>query len=58
MGALTFVCPQAGKDITTGVETDQYTLSSVRMVSMRVRCEHCGREHEFTVEDGRLEEAA
>ena len=58
MGTLTFVCPEAGKDIETGIETDQHTLSRVRRLHMRVRCEHCGREHDFEIEEGRLEAAA
>jgi len=58
MGALTFCCPRSGKTIETGIETDQDTLATVGAVSMRVRCEHCGGEHEFHVEEGQLAEAA
>jgi hypothetical protein len=58
MGALTFACPETGKDIETGIETDQDTLKRVQEVNMRVRCRHCGREHAFQVEDGHIAAAA
>jgi hypothetical protein len=58
MGALTFTCPHTGKTIETGIETDQYTLTPVRTVSMRIHCAHCGRDHWFPVGEGQLAKAA
>lgn len=58
MVALIFICPQTGRQIETGIETDEDTLARVQRISMRVQCEHCGRQHQFHVEDGRLSDAA
>jgi hypothetical protein len=58
MGTLAFHCPRTGKPITSGIETDPYTLRSVRTVALRVYCPHCEAEHEFHAEDGALVTAA
>ena len=58
MGNLTFVCPQTGRPIETGIETDPDTLVLVQAVRMRVTCAHCGETHGFQVADGYLDEAA
>jgi hypothetical protein len=58
MSALTFCCPRSGQTIRTGIETDEHTFAAVKTLSMRVRCAHCGGEHEFSVAEGQLAEAA
>lgn len=54
MGTLLFSCPTTGRPIDSGIETDPPSLSTVQQVSTRVRCPHCGKEHEPRVKDGRL----
>jgi hypothetical protein len=51
---LTFTCPQTGRVIDTGVNTDALTLASVQGVTMRVQCPHCGMRHQFPIEHGLL----
>ena len=58
MGKLAFFCPETGLRIETGVETDDYTLTTVRDVKLRVSCPHCQGEHDFFVLEGHLAEAA
>jgi hypothetical protein len=58
VGNLTFLCPDTGRPIETGIETDADTLVLVQTVSLRVRCAHCGERHAFHVADGYLDEAA
>jgi hypothetical protein len=54
MAALTFSCPLTGRAIQSGVETDPTSLSRVRLVSIRVRCPHCGSQHDVKMSAGYL----
>jgi hypothetical protein len=58
MSALVFACPKTGRLIESGIEIDQDTLSKVQSISIRVRCTHCGDEHEQPIKNGRLAKAA
>ena len=54
MAALTFSCPLTGRAISSGVETDETSLARVRLVSIRVRCPHCGTQHDVKMSAGYL----
>jgi hypothetical protein len=51
---LTFTCPQTGRVIDTGVNTDPLTLASVQKVTMSLKCLYCGMQHQFPIERGLL----
>ena len=45
MGALMITCPNTGQAISTGIETDEYTLKQIEDVPTRTRCPLCGLDH-------------
>ena len=45
MGALMITCPNTGQAISTGIETDEYTLKQIEDVPTRTRCPFCGLDH-------------
>jgi hypothetical protein len=58
MGTLVFACAKTGRIIDSGIDTDPRTLSTVQAVNIRIRCPHCGAEHEPRVKEGRIADAA
>jgi hypothetical protein len=59
MTALIFICPNTGRPIESGIETDQASLSNVYSVRIRVRCPHCWQEHDRMIrDDGHLARGA
>ena len=47
MGLLMIVCPNTGQPISTGIETDEYSLDQVPDVLARTRCPLCGLDHSW-----------
>jgi hypothetical protein len=45
VGALMITCPNTGKPISTGIETDEYSLNQIADVPTRTRCPFCGLDH-------------
>jgi hypothetical protein len=45
MGALMIMCPNTGQPISTGIETDEYSLKQIDDVPTRTRCPLCGLDH-------------
>jgi hypothetical protein len=45
MGALMITCPNTGQAISTGIETDEYSLKQIDDVPARTRCPFCGLDH-------------
>jgi hypothetical protein len=45
MGALMIACPNTGRPISTGIETDEYSLKQIADVPSRTRCPFCGLDH-------------
>ena len=45
MGALMITCPNTGQPISTGIETDEYSLLQIADVPARTRCPLCGLDH-------------
>jgi hypothetical protein len=54
MRALSFTCPQTGRAIDTGVNTDNGTLSSVQNMMMCIQCPNWGMQHRFPIRCGYL----
>ena len=47
MGSLMIMCPNTGQPISTGIETDEYSLDQVPDVLARTRCPLCGLDHSW-----------
>jgi hypothetical protein len=45
MGALMITCPTTGQPISTGIETDEYSLRQIDDVPARTHCPFCGLDH-------------
>ena len=45
MLSLMIRCPHTGQPISTGIETDEYSLKQIDDVPSRTRCPICGRSH-------------
>jgi len=45
MGTLIFVCPATGLEVSTGLEMDLSTLSSLEL--SKVHCPHCRQAHQM-----------
>jgi predicted RNA-binding Zn-ribbon protein involved in translation (DUF1610 family) len=58
MERLQFVCPNTGKTIDTGIESELETLLRIRSNRVLARCPACGERHEWSVKDARLPHAA
>jgi hypothetical protein len=47
MGVVMIKCPNTGRDISTGIETDVASFAHVGDVLARSRCPLCGLEHSW-----------
>jgi hypothetical protein len=56
MSALMIRCPQTGRAIYTGIETDPESLDKTADVPMHTRCPDCGREHMWWKREAWLED--
>jgi hypothetical protein len=45
MGTLTFVCPATGTEVSTGIQMDLATLSTLELSN--VYCPHCRQPHQM-----------
>jgi predicted RNA-binding Zn-ribbon protein involved in translation (DUF1610 family) len=54
MSALIFRCPDTGRDIVSGINTDQESLSHVQQLPVSLFCPNCGKVHRLAARDGRL----
>ncbi|MFZ5691974.1 MAG: hypothetical protein ACOY5F_12040 [Pseudomonadota bacterium] len=51
-------CPNTGRAISTGIETDLDSFLAMPDVITRVRCPHCGEEHNWSKYNAFLRENA
>jgi hypothetical protein len=58
MQCLTFSCPRTGRKIDSGISTDRNTFSKIQTAKLWLRCPHCDKAHQFTIESGCLADAA
>jgi hypothetical protein len=45
VASLMIRCPNTGQPISTGIETDEYSLNQIADVPTRTRCPFCGLDH-------------
>jgi hypothetical protein len=57
VGALMIMCPNTGQPISTGIETDEYSLKQIADVPTRTRCPLCGLDHTWWKREAWLAEA-
>jgi hypothetical protein len=55
VSALMIRCPQTGRAIFTGTETDETSLNKSPDMPTHTRCPACGREHMWWKRDAWLE---
>ena len=51
MGALVAICPQTGRRIETGIDTDQASMELTPQFSTKFGCPHCGGIHNVKKQD-------
>ena len=56
MASLMIRCPNTGEPISTGIETDQYSLQQIADVPSLTRCPICGLDHTWWKRDAWLAE--
>jgi len=56
LGTIITVCPDTGREIATGIETDAATFSRIASIVGSVWCPHCQADHEWSVATARLRE--
>lgn len=57
MGVLIIKCPNTGRDISTGIETDKDTFATMPNDVVETRCPHCRTKHSWRPRDARLIDA-
>jgi hypothetical protein len=45
MGALIFVCPTTGHEVSTGIEVDRVTFRKLSRTGAAISCPHCHNNH-------------
>jgi predicted RNA-binding Zn-ribbon protein involved in translation (DUF1610 family) len=51
MGPLVTICPQTGRRIETGIDTDQASMEMTPPFTTQFACPHCGETHHVGKED-------
>jgi len=54
MASVMIDCPETGREIYTGIETDEASFAKLPDVLSRMQCPVCGQEHVWTRENARL----
>ena len=54
MHTLTFTCPQTGRAIDSGINTDAQVLASVQATVIRLKCPNCCMTHLLPIKNGYL----
>ena len=54
MGALVFVCPTSGREVSTGLEIDAESYRNLPKVLAEISCPACGCTHNLHQADARL----
>jgi predicted RNA-binding Zn-ribbon protein involved in translation (DUF1610 family) len=58
MERLMFICPNTGREVDVGIETEIGTLLRIKSKTVRGRCPACGQSHEWKVAEAVLPQAA
>jgi hypothetical protein len=48
MGVVTIMCPQTGRQVSTGLEVDEATFRVMAIKPTTMRCWACGSEHRWS----------
>src|SRR5262249_22291031 len=56
LGVLLIKCPVTGKEVSTGIETDEHSLELMPDTVAQSACPHCGSDHAWSKFDARLSE--
>jgi predicted RNA-binding Zn-ribbon protein involved in translation (DUF1610 family) len=56
MERLHFICPNTGRDIDVGIESELDTLLRIRSDRIEAQCPVCGERHAWRVREARLRE--
>ena len=56
MSAIMIKCPETGKDVSIGIDTDKTSFSQLPNITTATRCPACGRTHEWNVSEAWLHE--
>ena len=54
MGALVFVCPTSGREVSSGVEIDADSYRDLPKVLAEISCPACGHTHNLYQVEARL----
>jgi hypothetical protein len=54
MGLLFIKCPIAGREFSTGIETDEKSLELIPDTPAFAQCPYCGTRHWWSKRDARL----
>ena len=57
MERLQFQCPNTGRLVDVGIESEITSLLRIRDSRVRARCPACGERHEWRVRDAQLRAA-
>jgi hypothetical protein len=58
MAELIFRCPYSNRPIASGINIERRDAQKIRDYPIRIRCPHCGFDHDGTIADAELREAA
>jgi hypothetical protein len=57
MGVLLVVCPETGREFSTGIQLDEITFRMLTAALSIAYCPYCHVEHRWTPREARLVEA-
>jgi transcription elongation factor Elf1 len=58
MERLKFECPNTGRMVDVGIESEITSLLRIRQNAVHAQCAVCGQRHEWLVRDAQLARAA
>ena len=56
MGTVVVRCAVTGLDYAVGLETDEYSFTTLPDIRLKARCPHCGADHDWSPRHARLRE--
>lgn len=54
MGVLVIKCPNTGREVSTGIQTDTSTFARMPNEILETRCPHCRTKHSWRPRDAML----
>jgi transposase-like protein len=58
MATIFTTCPNTGRAVSTGIETDAESFAAMPDVLTRVHCPHCGEQHNWSKYNAVLRDTA